>query len=950
MRPVLPTSEALDDLRRFKRFPLAVDWISEAQRCIKDKRAFVDYVSRLQESRYWSPNPDAKVERADDRYLGVWLNGLEERQARWYLKENVPCYVVREVFSHEREQLAALETLIDFAAGTSASSIHWSINEYDSRAMSRGDLLLPDTTRTHDPGWIWPTVNSDPRNAAPLQSTERKSNYGPDPPDTVIVSKNRLPWIKPPPVKKAEPSRPGAPPHEKKKWRKFVEMYHPEGTFKEISMKNVQDHRSHTMYDREKRWQILFLRTPKAPPGCVSDINVYGQPCPFGKYKDLTGTRRSQPSWIYNRMEPQTADIGRVAPTPRPEDLPLLGEPPKPDAGDDSDDDDDDYYPDPDFKILPAKNSEPSLDTTTESAKLVPAAPVPELRPAALGTNIIPEVVMEEPIQIPEPPIVTPESQERMEDEVSLGEEDSGNEAMGPQIPTTPLYEEPVTRMEETIMEDPLEFATSHLMIYGVPTSEGFASIQTLVANIASRLQLSIRRVFRTVVGQGQSFWLELGSVDQARQLRNYMHHRRENGVELLVSFANYENYIKALTLATHTWSESSNPVTSQDLNPPLIPIPTAGPSAPRTRDRERIPPRNSRRASPSPRRNYSVRRSRSRSRHRSPSRPAYSRRRHPRSPSPYYRNRSPYWRPVSPPRRVHRSPRPRSPARPSPLVNLNQNNPTLPAVETRGIPPLPLVPGAPAVMGLSPDAPLPFGANLAFMWSPSGNTLMPVILQGNTTVIPYPTPPSAPIPSALLPWPIAATLPALTMRNSPTAAPSASTPSAAERDVTMDLASRITTRAISPPDSPQPVPSQSTLMSRMTSDLATRLSDPIRTEPLLSRLSNPHHIPLVDRLESSDRMDVESSPAVHPLLANDPNLAAISERMATAGPLILDPAQYDYPRMSQEDQEEDDEDETEELGYKRTKRGRRSGQRIQGYRRRDEEREERRRRNQRRR
>jgi hypothetical protein len=90
-----------------------------------------------------------------------------------------------------------------------------------------------------------------------------------------------------------------------------VERYHPEGTFKETSMKNNPDYRTHPMFDRDKRWEIHFLQVPKAPPGCVSDIDVYGLPCPEGVYHNLTRNRCSRLSWIYNCKEPKSGDIGK---------------------------------------------------------------------------------------------------------------------------------------------------------------------------------------------------------------------------------------------------------------------------------------------------------------------------------------------------------------------------------------------------------------------------------------------------------------------------------------------------------------------------------------------------------------------------------------------------------------------------------------------------------------
>ena len=606
---------------------LAVDGVSEAQRGIRDKRAFIDYVARLHQARFWMPDPAAEVNMADERYLGVWLNGIEERTARWYLKEGIPCYVVREIPPFERAQLAAQETMIDFAAGTTSSPMHWNVNEYDVRAIARGDLALSDTTRTFDPSWIWPTVQTN-REASGLQQAEgtKSVSFKPPPLVTVIVAKDRIPWIKPPPVKKAEASRPGAPPHEKKKWRKFLEQHEPEGLFKEVSTKVNPEYRTHSRYDRERRWQILFLQAPRPPPGCVSDVSVFGQPCPEGKYRDTNKTRRPQPMWIYDSLEPRTTDIGRVAPTPRPEDLPSLRDPPRPPSDYDSDSDDD-HYPDFDYKDQPMKETEAEDSERIKSATIPLAALDAVSNPAAIGANgdLVPSTddqPMKEAeaeasernksVAIPPAaldtvsnpaavganeesmsntnesnrpsiaPIVASSARKKAEDEVSLGDEDSAGEAMGPQIPINFPGDDSMDMRTGAAPEDPLEFASSYLSLYGLPLAQDFATVQALVVDIAARLQVSIRRIFRTTVGQNQSFWFETGSIDQARQLRNYMHHRQENGVELLVTFANYESYLRALRQSTHTWPNSSTSVPSQNISPlPMQPPLTSSSSVP---------------------------------------------------------------------------------------------------------------------------------------------------------------------------------------------------------------------------------------------------------------------------------------------------------------------------------------------------------------------------------
>jgi len=99
------------------------------------------------------------------------------------------------------------------------------------------------------------------------------------------------------------------------------------------------------MYDREKCWHILFLQAPKAPEGCVLDPKTFGQPCPTGTYKDLQGQQHTRLFWIYPTMEPRSTDVGRKAPAPKPEDLPLLKKILRtaPSDHDNSDSDDNDY-------------------------------------------------------------------------------------------------------------------------------------------------------------------------------------------------------------------------------------------------------------------------------------------------------------------------------------------------------------------------------------------------------------------------------------------------------------------------------------------------------------------------------------------------------------------------------------------------------------------------------
>ena len=86
--------------------------------------------------------------------------------------------------------------------------------------VATNDLLLTDVTGLFDPGWICPVIipNDDS-----LDRPTEIINYEPPPLTTVVVDADRIPWIKPTPVQKAEQLLPGAPPHEWKRWRKFME-------------------------------------------------------------------------------------------------------------------------------------------------------------------------------------------------------------------------------------------------------------------------------------------------------------------------------------------------------------------------------------------------------------------------------------------------------------------------------------------------------------------------------------------------------------------------------------------------------------------------------------------------------------------------------------------------------------------------------------------------------
>lgn len=138
-----------------------------------------------------------------------------------------------------------------------------------------------------------------------------------------------------------------------------------------------------------------------------------------------------------------------------------------------------------------ASTSEPTaliLNEPIESMTITPAAQILVPEPAAIGATMRIEPSMTETTNHPHTPLVPRSNQGQSKDKVSLGD---NPEPMGPQIPI-PMTDTDF-RMGDKTIKDSLEFASSYLMLYGIPTSEDFTTVQNLVTTIASRLDLTVR-------------------------------------------------------------------------------------------------------------------------------------------------------------------------------------------------------------------------------------------------------------------------------------------------------------------------------------------------------------------------------------------------------------------------------------------------------------------------
>ncbi|KAF8143064.1 hypothetical protein K438DRAFT_1784081 [Mycena galopus ATCC 62051] len=92
--PVFPKLQGLNELKTIRAFDEAVDKLSECQRGIREKQAWVMLMSLIIEFPLESETrSNSRIKAADDTYVGVWINGAEGAIVNWLLTKGAVPYV-----------------------------------------------------------------------------------------------------------------------------------------------------------------------------------------------------------------------------------------------------------------------------------------------------------------------------------------------------------------------------------------------------------------------------------------------------------------------------------------------------------------------------------------------------------------------------------------------------------------------------------------------------------------------------------------------------------------------------------------------------------------------------------------------------------------------------------------------------------------------------------------
>ncbi|KAK7006113.1 hypothetical protein R3P38DRAFT_2555653, partial [Favolaschia claudopus] len=378
-RPQYATPTVITELLGTRFWWDAVDRGVGVQRGLREKEAWVT----MMHARRSIGEPTLEQLRgvefppADERFLGVWVNGLNERSVLCNLFAGIPCFIVhayepedttradvypyttvqsdfvtgtdivREVLEGPYQKLARrdatrLDALLNLA--TRASPV---LTATPEEAKSSSSLyleqmgILPATWKRSDfePNATWidllgwrkrsavqtaiPRAVPKPAPSAPAilspafgDPSTKKDRFEHRQWEVREIHPSRVAWIVPPKVAVADP---------KGKWAKYelAELESGRTAFVYRGKKHEPES-SEKYFDREKKRRI-YLGSYERPVGVVSG-EVFGVPVPQLPFVVMNGLKETteKPSyWMYKKEQPAEGDVGRRATEPRAEDLPF---------------------------------------------------------------------------------------------------------------------------------------------------------------------------------------------------------------------------------------------------------------------------------------------------------------------------------------------------------------------------------------------------------------------------------------------------------------------------------------------------------------------------------------------------------------------------------------------------------------------------------------------------
>jgi hypothetical protein len=275
---------------------VCVERVTHIQRLLREKDGWLRMMRALRSTHWSMGDPiairDSGIVKADDQYLGAWVNGSNERIVMWLLQLGVPCFIIHEYregvdYGHgipERRNRDCTKSFFPCVIW----HLRGDVNAYDAVARRQTITWLSDP----------PLPSNGPNIRASSEALARSSSHshGYSRPlekqlpithedgDIVWLSSlpfpNRIPWIKPPSIIAADKAG---------SWSRFSITSLDVGEDHPLYGHDVMQERGHKFtgefnligpyYDRQNKRQLYFDSLPIVK-GLVSDV-AFGRPVPF---------------------------------------------------------------------------------------------------------------------------------------------------------------------------------------------------------------------------------------------------------------------------------------------------------------------------------------------------------------------------------------------------------------------------------------------------------------------------------------------------------------------------------------------------------------------------------------------------------------------------------------------------------------------------------------------
>ena len=343
----------IQELRSVRSFDRVLDDLTQLQRNLKMKAAWIDWVEQLQSTPTWSRASSLPFDTADNSYMGIWINDLDQEDIDWFLAHRIPCFVAHRLRGDELERLlnagyARRDTT--FFQGTSVESLDRRFNKLEA-FLIRQDVTIThsdndDSIRREEPsnppyalaasfsllhrawarGGDAPVAYPSLPSAEPVSSSSALSNinfsdWDAEPLDYVEIDPRRVAWVRPPPVIRSSAG----------KWEKWAEKNIEGQLFVAKVGRSYSDFHGASYFDRANNREVILLEEAPILPGVVSEREVFGFPCPRHLHFVVTPQNKDPrpakaSSWLYLTQNPAHRDVGLQAMSPDAESLPFKDE------------------------------------------------------------------------------------------------------------------------------------------------------------------------------------------------------------------------------------------------------------------------------------------------------------------------------------------------------------------------------------------------------------------------------------------------------------------------------------------------------------------------------------------------------------------------------------------------------------------------------------------------